>query len=153
METTAQPDLPMTKLNVETSRSVPSINDPDCGFTLIAKSDDKLAEIGSLYSEPVYDDSLKPTGYVRLGVWYNNSEKILYIKIVNASNLVAPVSGKDTNPYIKVHLLPNKSKHTKRRTTIQRNTTSPEFNEVVKVRLAQTLAWVSLVPRPSAALP
>lgn len=123
---------------------VPSINDPNSGFKLVstAVSEQDLADISSLYSEPTYESGLKVSGSVRFAVWYRTDEKILYVKIVNASGL-AVAKGESLNPYIKVYLLPDQSKHTKRKTGIQRKTTNPEFNEVVKVRiLAKELpAW------------
>ena len=52
---------------------------------------------------------------------------------IKAAKGLAKIPGKDTNPYVKVHLLPNKSKHTKRKTGILRKTAEPEFDEIVKV--------------------
>lgn len=114
---------------------VPSINDPNSGFKVIstAVSEEELAEISSLYSEPTYDSNIEVSGSVRFAVWYRNDEKILYVKIANAADLAEPAKGKTLNPYIKVYLLPDKSKHTKRMTGIERKTNEPEFNEVVKV--------------------
>ena len=117
------------------SLQVPSINDPNSGYKLVstAVSEENLAEISSLYSEPNYDNDIEVSGSVRFAVWYRNDEKILYVRIVNASDL-AVAKGKTLNPYVKVYLLPDKSKHTKRMTGIERNTSDPEFDEVVKVR-------------------
>lgn len=101
------------------------------GFTVLrsAESDE---EIGSLYSEPCYDSDLETLGSVKLAVWYRNEEAILYVRIHSASDL-ASTKGKEVNPYVKVHLLPDQSKHTKRKTGILRNTKNPEFDETVKV--------------------
>lgn len=124
-------------MNLRHHVRVPSINDQDTGFKLMSPvvNDGDLAEISSLYSEPNYEGTLRISGTVRLGVWYKNDEKILYVKIPNASNLAA-AKGESLNPYVKVHLLPDKSKHTKRKTGIQRKTADPEFNEIVKVSTA-----------------
>ncbi len=112
--------------------NVPSINDPNSGFQLVTSFVDELAEISSLYSESNYQKHQEISGSIQFAVWYRNDEQILYVKIVGASNLAAEM-GKTLNPYVKVHLLPHKSKHTKRKTGIQRKTTNPEFNETVKV--------------------
>lgn len=122
-------------MNTQQHKRVPSIDDPNSGFKLVSSgaSNEQLAECSSLYSEPNYEDKLKVSGNVRFAVWYRNDEKILYVKIVNASDLAA-ANGESINPYIKVHLLPDKSKHTKRKTGIQRKTAHPEYNETVKVR-------------------
>uniref|UniRef100_A0A8D2LL03 Synaptotagmin like 5 n=1 Tax=Varanus komodoensis TaxID=61221 RepID=A0A8D2LL03_VARKO len=38
------------------------------------------------------------------------------------------------NSYVKVYLLPDKSRQSKRKTKIKSNSTNPEFNETLKVR-------------------
>lgn len=113
---------------------VPSIDDPSSGFKLMSAgvSEENLAECSSLYSEPNYESEHRVSGAIRFAVWYRNDEKILYIKIVNACGLAA-AKGKSISPYVKVHLLPDKSKHTKRKTGIQRKTTDPDYDEIVKV--------------------
>ena len=111
-----------------TGLTVPPITD---GFTVL-KSAESDEEIGSLYSEPCYDNDLDKLGSVKLAVWYRSAEAILYVKIHSASDLTS-TKGKEVNPYIKVHLLPGQSKHTKRKTGMLRNTKNPEFNEIVKV--------------------
>lgn len=119
---------------MEEKRVVPSIGDPNSGFKLMKSADkeDNLAEISSLYSEPCYDNDVNVSGTVNFALWYRDEEQILYVRVVNAKGL-ASERGKDTNPYAKIHLLPDRSKHTKRKTGIQRKTTKPEFNEIVKV--------------------
>lgn len=117
---------------------VPSIEDPNSGYKLVSTgiSSENLAECSSLYSEPNYENRLKVTGTLRFAAWYRNDEKILYVNIVNASDLAA---SKETsvNSYVKVHLLPGKSKHTMRKTGIQRKTTNPVYDEIVKVSVSE----------------
>lgn len=114
---------------------VPSIDDPNCGFKLMRVTDnaDNFAEVSSLYSEPSYDSTIKVTGTIKFGVWYRDEEQILYVRIKKAKDL-AKIPGKDLNPYVKVYLLPDKTKHTKRKTGFLRKTNNPEFDEIVKVR-------------------
>ena len=111
------------------------IKDPDpteAHFTITKKEEDSLFETSSLYSEPCYDDEVKVTGSIRLGVWYKNVEEILYVKIARAEGL-ASKEGKKNNPYIKTYLLPDASKRTKRKTGIVSKTNKPTFNELLKV--------------------
>lgn len=126
--------------SVESKRSVPSIDEPNSGFQLLKVTDkeDNLADVSSLYSEPCYDSNIQVSGSLKFGVWYRDEEQILYVRVKKAKDL-ATVPGKDLNPYVKVHLLPDKSKHTKRKTGIQRKTTNPEFDEIVKVRITVTI--------------
>ncbi len=112
--------------------NIPSVDDINSGFKLIKSSvDDNLAEISSLYSEPCYTD-YRVSGEVSFGVWYREDENTLYVRIVKVKNL-GTVQGSVVNPYIKTYLLPGKSKHTKRKTAIQRKTANPEYNEIIKV--------------------
>lgn len=112
-----------------------TIEDPNSGYKLIrsTREEDNLAEISSLYSEPAYDSNIIVTGTLKCGVWYRDEEQILYIRVKKAKDL-AEIPGKAVNPYVKIHLLPNKSKHTKRKTGIQRKTRDPEYDEIIKVR-------------------
>ena len=58
------------------SAAGPSIDDPSSGFQLMRSTDteENLAEISSLYSEPCYDHSIKVSGTIKFGVWYRDEE-------------------------------------------------------------------------------
>lgn len=124
-----------------------SITDLNSSFTLIKSTDDEesLAEISSIYSEPCYEEQFKIKGKLTFGLWYRGEEETLYIRVVKASGL-ASIKGKDVNPYVKTYLLPDKSKHTKRKTGIQRRTIKPEFNELLKVTSYKSKASVMCQP-------
>lgn len=97
------------------------------------KSEENLAEVSSLYSEPC-DGEYEISGYIKFGLWYREDEGNLYVRIVEATDLGGKkVDKSKINPYVKINLLPGKSKHTKRKTTIQRGVTSATFNETHKV--------------------
>lgn len=80
-----------------------------------------------------------------MGVWLKNN--VLFVSVVRARGLALARSatGEKPNPYVKTYLLPDGSKHTKRKTGIQRKTTNPEFNEILKVILCilggQSINW------------
>ena len=115
------------------------VNDPSSGFKLIKqeRSEENLDDICSLYSEPDYiSESIG--GMVKLGVWYRTDDSTLYVHVAKAKKL-AHVDGKKPDPYVRMHLLPNKTKQTKRRTGIQRKTDNPKFDELLKVSVCNHL--------------
>lgn len=111
------------------------VNDASSGFTLIrqGKSEENLDDLGSLYSEPDYF-SERVSGKIKLGIWYRTDERTLYVRVAKAKDLVN-INNAKPDPYVRMHLLPDKTKLTKRRTGIQRKTISPEFNEILKVSM------------------
>lgn len=114
---------------------VPSIDDPNCGFKVIkqASSDEELLDLCSLYSEPCEPEDYDIHGQIKIGVWFRTEEKTLYVRVAKAKGLSAANDDGTSDPYVKVYLLPGLGKLAKRRTTIQRSTTKPEFNEIMKV--------------------
>ena len=92
---------------------------------------DSFSSVTSIYSADAGTGNYRISGKIQLGVWYKND--LLYVRVVRAKGLAAAKSGEESDPYVKTYLLPDKSKHTKRKTGIQRKTTNPEFNEVLKV--------------------
>ena len=70
------------------------------------------------------------TGEVFASVWLRDNQ--LFVKVVKARGLAAARKG-TSNPYVKTYLLPDRTKHTKRKTSIQRKTLNPVYNEILKV--------------------
>lgn len=115
------------------------VNDPASGFKLIKRgqSEEGLDDLGSLYSEPDYDsESIR--GKIKLGTWFKKDEHTLFVRVAEAKDL-ANVEDKTPDPYVRMHLLPDKTKLTKRRSSIQRKTTTPKFDELLKVSIDKRL--------------
>ena len=53
--------------------------------------------------------------------------------IISASDLAAADSNGLSDPYVKVYLLPDKSKHSKRKTGVKLETLNPVYNETMLV--------------------
>lgn len=109
------------------------------GFKVIrqARSEEDLDDLCSLYSEPDYN-SESIGGKIKLGIWYRTDDKTLYVRISKAKEL-ANIGERKPDPYVRMHLLPDKTKLTKRRTSIQRKTNKPDFDELLKVRICVIL--------------
>ena len=84
-----------------------------------------------MYSAECGKGDYDVTGEVQVGVWYTDGQ--LFIRVVKAKGLAVAKRTGRSDPYIKTYLLPDKSKHTKRKTGIQRKTANPNYNEILKV--------------------
>ena len=87
----------------------------------------------SVYSASVGKGDYDITGKLEVGVWFKDGQ--LSVHVVRAKGLSATKQGDVGNPYVKIYLLPDHGKHSKRKTGIQRKTTDPDFNETLKVHV------------------
>ena len=84
-----------------------------------------------MYSASASKGDYEITGRVEVGVRYRDGQ--LFVHVLRAKNLAAAKKGDTSNPYAKVYLLPDRGKHSKRKTGIQQKTKNPVFNETLKV--------------------
>lgn len=112
-----------------------TVNSSNQGFKVIrqGRSEEDLDDLCSLYSEPDYNSDVIG-GKIKLGIWYRTDDKTLYVRISKAKNLTN-IGESKPDPYVRMHLLPDKTKLTKRRTSIQRKTNTPDFDELLKVSI------------------
>ena len=108
---------------------------PDPSSTIIHHSEsiDSLSSVGSVHTWPCRQGGYSITGKLNVGIWYKQSEEQLLVRINHAKGLSAVKENGSSDPYVKVFLLPDKSKLTKRKTTIQKKTLNPVYNETLKV--------------------
>lgn len=69
-----------------------------------------------------------PLGRLQLTLWYHGDERKL-VAIVHACRKLRPVSKELPDPYVSLVLLPDRSRGTKRKTSVQKKTLNPDFNE------------------------
>ncbi|GMS79727.1 hypothetical protein PENTCL1PPCAC_1902 [Pristionchus entomophagus] len=67
-------------------------------------------------------------GTLTFALRYDFVHRVLMLHIVRANNLPVEEKGATVDPYVKMHLLPERKNHSK--TKIARQTRDPEFNEV-----------------------
>ena len=101
------------------------------GLLVTSSSMESLVSMSSMYSAEGGRGNYDITGRVEVGVWHKNDT--LFVRVVKAKGLAAAKSNGFSDPYIKTYLLPDKSKHTKRKTGVQRRTLNPEYDEILKV--------------------
>ncbi|EEC16277.1 bitesize isoform, putative [Ixodes scapularis] len=130
-------------------------------YTSCSRSQTSLSSIGvSVRSESmtsVYSaagggryGTVAVTGEALFAIVYNYKSGLLEVHVKECRNL-APVDTKRnrSDPYVKVYLLPDKTKSGKRKTKVKKHTLNPVFEEVLKFRVtmselqARTL-WLSV---------
>ncbi|KAJ8350437.1 hypothetical protein SKAU_G00255670 [Synaphobranchus kaupii] len=92
-----------------------------------------LNSMMSVYSEAGDHGNARVSGEILLHITYSYRTGALNILVKECRNLAIGDDRKQrTDPYVKVHLLPDKSRHSKRKTSVKSNTVSPVFNETLK---------------------
>ncbi|GFQ63921.1 synaptotagmin-like protein 4 [Trichonephila clavata] len=90
------------------------------------------------------------SGDVLFGLNYNQKSQMMEVFIKECRNLAAiDVRHNKSNPYVKVYLLPDKTRSGKRKTKTKKNTVNPVFNEllrfpVLKNELESRTLWLSV---------
>lgn len=85
----------------------------------------------SLYSECGVRGNYSITGKLQVKLEYKGRN--LRVNIISAHNLAAADENGLSDPYVKMYLLPDKSKHSKRKTVVRMETLNPVFNETMLV--------------------
>ena len=90
-----------------------------------------LGSMASVYSEAGGKGDYEITGEVLVGVQYKDGQ--LSVHVNRARDLAAADSNGFSDPYVKTYLLPDRSTHSKRKTSIKKKTLNPVYNETLKV--------------------
>ncbi|KAF2895983.1 hypothetical protein ILUMI_10192 [Ignelater luminosus] len=92
--------------------------------------------VGSTYSGAgLYDTAVR--GQVEFGLRYNYQACALDILIKQCKDLAAvDIKRNRSDPYVKVYLLPDRSKSGKRKTKVKKNTLNPVFDESLKFHIS-----------------
>ncbi|KAL4656902.1 synaptotagmin-like protein 5 [Arapaima gigas] len=115
-------DALMSEHNLATQRRVAS-----------AMSTSSLNSIASMYSDTGDYSHTVVSGEILLNISYSYKTGALNVVVKECRNLAIGDERKQrTDPYVKTYLLPDKSRQSKRKTSIRTNTTDPMFNETLK---------------------
>ncbi|XP_072907774.1 synaptotagmin-like protein 3 isoform X2 [Hemitrygon akajei] len=89
--------------------------------------------INSTYTDSKTTDTANVTGEIELSIQYNFKALALEIHIKSCKNLASEDGKKKKyNPYVKTYLLPDKSPHSKLKSSVKKNTVNPVFNETLR---------------------
>ncbi|NXD16769.1 SYTL1 protein, partial [Nothocercus nigrocapillus] len=90
----------------------------------------------SLYSEGELG-RVAVRGCVQFALRYEAAAEELHVHVLRCREL-AEARRQRSDPYIKTYLLPDKSNHGKRKTTVRKRSLDPVFNETLKYKLEKT---------------
>jgi synaptotagmin-like protein len=76
------------------------------------------------------------TGEIQIGIVYKGGKLLVHVN--RARGLAAADSNGFSDPYVKTYLLPDRSKHSKRKTNVQRKTLSPIFDETLEYSVSES---------------
>ena len=74
-------------------------------------------------------EDLSVRGELDLSIKYDHVKNLLCVTVESVKNLVSRDPTSRINPFVRLYLLPDRSKRTRRRTRLFKGVTSVEFNE------------------------
>ncbi|XP_058253616.1 synaptotagmin-like protein 4 [Hemibagrus wyckioides] len=109
------------------------------GTTNLRASSSTLGSMMSVYSEAGDYDIVDVSGDIVFSLRYDESMQSLSVLVKECRGLAyTDTAKKKCNPYVKCYLLPDKSRQSKKKTTIKRNTTNPGYNETLKYSITRS---------------
>ncbi|XP_071532960.1 uncharacterized protein [Panulirus ornatus] len=118
-------------------------------LTPLGSRSESMASVCSAGAEGRYG-TVTIKGEIELGLQYNYKEGQLECRVVQCRDLAAVDNKRNrSDPYVKVYLLPDKSKSGKRKTKVKKHTLNPVFEEVLRFsttmsELDSRTLWVSV---------
>ncbi|CAL1613772.1 unnamed protein product [Knipowitschia caucasica] len=98
-----------------------------------------LGSLMSIYSEAGDFDSVEVSGDLVFSLKYDEHTQSLLVFIKECRGLAyAESTRQQSSPYVKCYLLPEKSRQSKRKTSIKRHTVNPVFNETLKYSMSRS---------------
>ncbi|KAM4693545.1 synaptotagmin-like protein 3 [Discoglossus pictus] len=95
-----------------------------------------MCSLSSTCTETGSFDNANVTGEIEFAITYNFKTQTIEIAIKACKNLAyGEEKKKKCNPYVKTYLLPDKSTHSKMKTSVKKNTVDPLFNETIKYNI------------------
>ncbi|XP_064183182.1 synaptotagmin-like protein 5 isoform X1 [Anguilla rostrata] len=118
------------------SMSSPAGSERKWGYLNVPDSDAETNSLGSMmsvYSETGDYGHATVSGEILLHISYSYRTGALNVLVKECRNLaIGDERRQRTDPYVKAYLLPDKSRQSKRKTSIKTSTTNPVFNETLK---------------------
>ncbi|KAI3351601.1 hypothetical protein L3Q82_020441, partial [Scortum barcoo] len=105
----------------------------------LRSSKSTLGSLMSIYSEAGDFDSVEVSGDIAFSMSYDEHTQSLQVFIKECHGLACgDASRRLSNPYVKCYLLPDKSRQSKRKTSIKRNTLNPVYKETLKYSISRS---------------
>lgn len=98
-----------------------------------------LGSLMSIYSEAGDYDNVEVSGDLVFSIKYDEHTQSLHVFIKECHGLAyGDTARQQSNPYVKCYLLPDKSRQSKRKTSIKRHTVNPVYNETLKYAISRS---------------
>ncbi|XP_070692854.1 synaptotagmin-like protein 4 [Pempheris klunzingeri] len=105
----------------------------------LRSSKSTLGSLMSIYSEAGDFDSVEVSGDLVFSVSYDEHTQSLQVFIKECTGLAyGDASRLISNPYVKCYLLPDKSRQSKKKTSIKRKTINPVYKETLKYSISRS---------------
>ncbi|CAM9288950.1 unnamed protein product [Lampetra planeri] len=105
----------------------------------LRSSKSTIGSLMSIYSEAGDYDSVEVSGDVTFSMHYDEHTQSLQVFVKECHGLAyADAARHLSNPYVKCYLLPDKSRQSKRKTSIKRNTINPVYKETLKYSISRS---------------
>ncbi|XP_057306004.1 uncharacterized protein LOC130644420 isoform X4 [Hydractinia symbiolongicarpus] len=110
---------------------------PSISFLKRSTSRESLTSIYSTDSANIYGQ-VPVRGDVQFGMKYNASHNTFEVHVFQAKDIAAIDTKKQqSDPYCKVYLLPDKTKHGKKKTKTRKKTLNPEWEEILEYKISR----------------
>uniref|UniRef100_A0A3B3RM78 Synaptotagmin-like 4 n=1 Tax=Paramormyrops kingsleyae TaxID=1676925 RepID=A0A3B3RM78_9TELE len=107
--------------------------------TYSLRSKSTMGSLMSVYSEAGDYDTVDVSGDIIFSLHYDDRSQTLSILIKECRSLAYGNAAKHRcNPYVKCYLLPDKSRQSKKKTTVKSNTVNPIYNETLKYSISRS---------------
>ncbi|XP_064412275.1 synaptotagmin-like protein 2 isoform X4 [Latimeria chalumnae] len=104
----------------------------------LSSASELSGSVMSLYSDAGDFGNVSVQGAVEVALRYDEIRREFLIQVEQCQDLaVANVKKQRTDPYVKTYLYPDKSRPSKRKTSIKKNTVNPVFNEFLKYKITK----------------
>ncbi|XP_078398302.1 uncharacterized protein LOC144680794 isoform X1 [Cetorhinus maximus] len=90
----------------------------------------------SLYSDAGDFGDIPVQGAVQFKLHYEEAKKEFQIQVIQCQGLaVANIKKHTSDPYVKTYLLPDRSRPSKRKSSVKKATLNPQYNEILKYKI------------------
>uniref|UniRef100_A0A3B3RMC2 Synaptotagmin-like 4 n=1 Tax=Paramormyrops kingsleyae TaxID=1676925 RepID=A0A3B3RMC2_9TELE len=118
--------------------SLVEIHRKNAGRSTYSLRSSTMGSLMSVYSEAGDYDTVDVSGDIIFSLHYDDRSQTLSILIKECRSLAYGNAAKHRCNYVKCYLLPDKSRQSKKKTTVKSNTVNPIYNETLKYSISRS---------------
>ncbi|XP_075931068.1 synaptotagmin-like protein 1 isoform X9 [Petromyzon marinus] len=132
--------VPVLTMSGEEGEQGIDIDSEDSGSFKLRRAPSDISSISgsmmSLYSDAGDYGNVDVKGEVNFALKYDDRRSELHVCVAQCRDLAVAVAKKGrSDPYVKTYLLPDKSRQSKKKTTVRKNNLNPVYNEILKYKI------------------